>query len=450
MPTVLERLPLRPRRPGVAAAARPARRSRCRARGPRRRRRARAALLRTGDGRGRPALRRLRARRRCAPGPATTARPPKSSCCAACCASTATTSTARWPTSTRALQRGPGERRRARLARGDLHGAGRLRGGAARMRSARAADASELQAAGCRAYVEATTGETRAAYASLRSALERAPQAGAGACGCGSLTRLAEMAWRAGRRRRGRAAFPRRAGARRRTTTSCSPPTPTSCSSSGRAARSRRRCCKDWARSDTLLLRLALAERALGLPRRGAARADAGRALRRRGAARRAAAPGRGSALPARAASGDARGGARRGARELEIAARAARRADPARSGARRARAGRRGAGAANGCERSGFEDARLRAPRGAACDEGWRSRSAARAGVRPPRWRTSRATATSRCSVEARALRGQWDIALRDLEYAIGLDADGDGAITWGELRAKHARDRAPTRWRA
>jgi hypothetical protein len=34
--------------------------------------------------------------------------------------------------------------------------------------------------------------------------------------------------------------------------------------------------------------------------------------------------------------------------------------------------------------------------------------------------------------------LRGQWDIALRDLEYAIGLDADGDGAITWGELRKK------------
>src|SRR5262245_23641309 len=35
--------------------------------------------------------------------------------------------------------------------------------------------------------------------------------------------------------------------------------------------------------------------------------------------------------------------------------------------------------------------------------------------------------------------IHGQWDIALRDLEYAIGLDADGDGAITWGELRAKH-----------
>jgi hypothetical protein len=34
--------------------------------------------------------------------------------------------------------------------------------------------------------------------------------------------------------------------------------------------------------------------------------------------------------------------------------------------------------------------------------------------------------------------LRGQWDIALRDLEYAIGLDEDGDGAITWGELRRR------------
>jgi len=36
--------------------------------------------------------------------------------------------------------------------------------------------------------------------------------------------------------------------------------------------------------------------------------------------------------------------------------------------------------------------------------------------------------------------LVGQWDIALRDLDHAIGLDADGDGAITWGELRARHA----------
>jgi hypothetical protein len=36
--------------------------------------------------------------------------------------------------------------------------------------------------------------------------------------------------------------------------------------------------------------------------------------------------------------------------------------------------------------------------------------------------------------------ITGQWDIALRDLDFAIGLDADGDGKITWGEVRAKHA----------
>lgn len=34
----------------------------------------------------------------------------------------------------------------------------------------------------------------------------------------------------------------------------------------------------------------------------------------------------------------------------------------------------------------------------------------------------------------------GSWDVALRDLEHALGLDADLDGAITWGELRARHA----------
>ena len=42
--------------------------------------------------------------------------------------------------------------------------------------------------------------------------------------------------------------------------------------------------------------------------------------------------------------------------------------------------------------------------------------------------------------SVADDAIRGQWDIALRDLDFAIGLDADGNGEITWGETRAKHA----------
>jgi hypothetical protein len=41
---------------------------------------------------------------------------------------------------------------------------------------------------------------------------------------------------------------------------------------------------------------------------------------------------------------------------------------------------------------------------------------------------------------VEGSTVTGHWDIALRDLEHAIGLDADGDGAITWGKLKARHA----------
>lgn len=33
--------------------------------------------------------------------------------------------------------------------------------------------------------------------------------------------------------------------------------------------------------------------------------------------------------------------------------------------------------------------------------------------------------------------ISGRWDIALRDLEYALGLDEDNNGAITWQELRS-------------
>lgn len=34
--------------------------------------------------------------------------------------------------------------------------------------------------------------------------------------------------------------------------------------------------------------------------------------------------------------------------------------------------------------------------------------------------------------------LTGQWDIALRDLDNVLALDANGDGDITWGEVRAR------------
>lgn len=38
---------------------------------------------------------------------------------------------------------------------------------------------------------------------------------------------------------------------------------------------------------------------------------------------------------------------------------------------------------------------------------------------------------------VQDNSIQGQWDIALRDLNYAIGLDSNDDGRITWGELRS-------------
>jgi len=45
--------------------------------------------------------------------------------------------------------------------------------------------------------------------------------------------------------------------------------------------------------------------------------------------------------------------------------------------------------------------------------------------------------------SVEGTEVKGQWDIALRDLDFAIGLDDNGDGDITWGEVKAQSQRYR-------
>ena len=41
---------------------------------------------------------------------------------------------------------------------------------------------------------------------------------------------------------------------------------------------------------------------------------------------------------------------------------------------------------------------------------------------------------------VKGQEVSGQWDIALRDIDFAIGLDANSDGEITWGEVKARHA----------
>jgi HupE / UreJ protein len=42
------------------------------------------------------------------------------------------------------------------------------------------------------------------------------------------------------------------------------------------------------------------------------------------------------------------------------------------------------------------------------------------------------------RLDVQGAAVTGQLDVALRDIDVALGLDADGNGEITWGELRTR------------
>jgi hypothetical protein len=43
--------------------------------------------------------------------------------------------------------------------------------------------------------------------------------------------------------------------------------------------------------------------------------------------------------------------------------------------------------------------------------------------------------------NVAGSMIDGQWDIALRDLDFAMGLDQDGDGNLTWDEIRGQHAQ---------
>jgi hypothetical protein len=41
---------------------------------------------------------------------------------------------------------------------------------------------------------------------------------------------------------------------------------------------------------------------------------------------------------------------------------------------------------------------------------------------------------------VKANIVDARWDIALRDLHFVLALDDDGDGAITWGEVKRHQA----------
>ena len=55
------------------------------------------------------------------------------------------------------------------------------------------------------------------------------------------------------------------------------------------------------------------------------------------------------------------------------------------------------------------------------------------------PAWAHKPSDSYLSLSIQNDGVEGQWDIALRDLDNAIGLDRDGSGEITWGEVRDTH-----------
>jgi hypothetical protein len=56
------------------------------------------------------------------------------------------------------------------------------------------------------------------------------------------------------------------------------------------------------------------------------------------------------------------------------------------------------------------------------------------------PAWAHKPSDSYLSLSIQSDHVEGQWDIALRDLADAIGLDSDGNGQLSWGEVRNRHA----------
>src|SRR6185503_14146851 len=132
-------------------------------------------------------------------------------------------------------------------------------------------------------------------------------------------------------------------------------------------------------------------------------------------------------------AQGRCAGRTRGGGREFPDPARAARCAGPHRSGAR---------GARSGASRARIAVAGVERLRGRAHPAGRRAAEGAEAlklkllvllaflcatGAQAHKPSDSYLT----LNVDGAAVHGRWDIALRDLEFAIGLDADGNSEIT-------------------
>ena len=122
--------------------------------------------------------------------------------------------------------------------------------------------ASELLATGCSAYLDATTGKTRAAYERLGEVLGRHPEASSEAQ-LWTLTRLAEMAWRLGDQAAADRLFKQALGL------GVEDNFLLAAYADFLLERTRPKevvgLLRSWARSDTLLLRLALAEHTLGM-----------------------------------------------------------------------------------------------------------------------------------------------------------------------------------------
>jgi hypothetical protein len=123
--------------------------------------------------------------------------------------------------------------------------------------------ASELLATGCRTYVDATTGNTRSAYRELSEALAQRPDA-APEIRLWVLTRLAEMAWRLGDTATAERHFREALGL------GVNDNFLLAAYADFLLEQGRPQevvtLLKPWTRSDTLLLRLALASKALRLP----------------------------------------------------------------------------------------------------------------------------------------------------------------------------------------
>ena len=57
---------------------------------------------------------------------------------------------------------------------------------------------------------------------------------------------------------------------------------------------------------------------------------------------------------------------------------------------------------------------------------------------VSPLAWSHKSSDSFVNLKVNNETITGRWDIALRDLEYALTLDVDNDGTIIWSELRTR------------